>query len=48
MLRITPPSARTAEPLIEIACDLGIASSTAAVETCDLGYGYIDENRTTS
>lgn len=33
---------------LEIACDLGLGSSTATVLTCDLGYGYIDENRTTS
>jgi len=33
---------------IEIACDLGMGSASATVLTCDLGYGYIDENRTTS
>jgi glutamate N-acetyltransferase/amino-acid N-acetyltransferase len=33
---------------IEIQCDLGLGSGTAAVLGTDLGYGYIDENRTTS
>jgi glutamate N-acetyltransferase/amino-acid N-acetyltransferase len=33
---------------IEITCELGIGSGTAAVLGTDLGYGYIDENRTTS
>ena len=33
---------------IEIVCDLGLGSGTAAVLGTDLGYGYIDENRTTS
>jgi glutamate N-acetyltransferase/amino-acid N-acetyltransferase len=33
---------------LEIACDLGMGTSTATVLTCDLGHGYIDENRTTS
>ncbi len=33
---------------IEIHCDLGLGSGTAAVLGTDLGYGYIDENRTTS
>ncbi|MGP0029008.1 MAG: bifunctional glutamate N-acetyltransferase/amino-acid acetyltransferase ArgJ [Acidimicrobiales bacterium] len=33
---------------IEIACDLGLGSGAAAVLGTDLGYGYIDENRTTS
>jgi glutamate N-acetyltransferase/amino-acid N-acetyltransferase len=33
---------------LEIACDLGMGSSSATVLTCDLGHGYIDENRTTS
>lgn len=36
------------QPSLEIACDLGLGSSMATVLTCDLGYGYIDENRTTS
>jgi N-acetylglutamate synthase/N-acetylornithine aminotransferase len=33
---------------VEIQCDLGLGSGTAAVLGTDLGYGYIDENRTTS
>ncbi|MGH9028609.1 MAG: bifunctional ornithine acetyltransferase/N-acetylglutamate synthase, partial [Acidimicrobiales bacterium] len=33
---------------IEISCDLGVGTETAEVLTCDLGHGYIDENRTTS
>ncbi len=33
---------------VEISCDLGIGSGEGAVLTCDLGHGYIDENRTTS
>ena len=32
----------------EINCDLGLGSGSAAVLGTDLGYGYIDENRTTS
>jgi glutamate N-acetyltransferase / amino-acid N-acetyltransferase len=33
---------------IELLCDLGLGSGAAAVLGTDLGYGYIDENRTTS
>jgi glutamate N-acetyltransferase/amino-acid N-acetyltransferase len=33
---------------VEINCDLGLGSGSAAVLGTDLGYGYIDENRTTS
>jgi glutamate N-acetyltransferase / amino-acid N-acetyltransferase len=33
---------------IELVCDLGLGSGSAAVLGTDLGYGYIDENRTTS
>jgi glutamate N-acetyltransferase/amino-acid N-acetyltransferase len=33
---------------IEILCDLGLGSGEGAVLGTDLGYGYIDENRTTS
>jgi glutamate N-acetyltransferase/amino-acid N-acetyltransferase len=33
---------------VEITCDLGLGSGRAAVLGTDLGYGYIDENRTTS
>jgi glutamate N-acetyltransferase/amino-acid N-acetyltransferase len=31
-----------------ISIDLGLGSGTASILTTDLGYGYIDENRTTS
>jgi glutamate N-acetyltransferase/amino-acid N-acetyltransferase len=33
---------------VEIACDLGLGTGRGAVLGTDLGYGYIDENRTTS
>ena len=33
---------------VMIDCDLGLGDGTAVVLTTDLGYGYIDENRTTS
>jgi glutamate N-acetyltransferase/amino-acid N-acetyltransferase len=33
---------------VEIGCDLGMGQGRATVLTCDLGHGYIDENRTTS
>jgi len=33
---------------IELACELGLGSGSSVVLTTDLGYGYIDENRTTS
>ncbi len=33
---------------IEMRCDLGMGGGSGAVLTCDLGHGYIDENRTTS
>jgi glutamate N-acetyltransferase/amino-acid N-acetyltransferase len=33
---------------IELHCDLGLGSGTAAVLATDLGHGYIDENRLTS
>ena len=33
---------------IELRCDLGLGSGTGAMLSTDLGYGYIDENRTTS
>jgi glutamate N-acetyltransferase / amino-acid N-acetyltransferase len=33
---------------IELSCDLGLGTGEGAVMTTDLGYGYIDENRTTS
>ncbi len=34
--------------LIDIHCQLGLADGDAVVMGVDLGYGYIDENRTTS
>jgi glutamate N-acetyltransferase/amino-acid N-acetyltransferase len=40
--------AHMALPNVEIRCDLGLGPGCAAVLTVDLGYGYIDENRTTS
>jgi glutamate N-acetyltransferase/amino-acid N-acetyltransferase len=33
---------------VEITCDLGSGDGSAVVLTTDLGYGYLDENRTTS
>jgi glutamate N-acetyltransferase/amino-acid N-acetyltransferase len=33
---------------IQIDCDLGLGSGRAVVLGTDLGYGYVDENRTTS
>jgi N-acetylglutamate synthase/N-acetylornithine aminotransferase len=33
---------------VEINCDLGLGGGSAAVLGTDLGYGYIEENRTTS
>ncbi len=33
---------------IQIYCDLGLGSGAAEILATDLGYGYIDENRTTS
>jgi glutamate N-acetyltransferase/amino-acid N-acetyltransferase len=33
---------------VEIECDLGLGSGEAVVLGTDLGYGYIDENKTTS
>src|SRR5579862_5228812 len=33
---------------VELVCDLGLGTGSAAVLGTDLGYGYIDENRTTS
>ena len=37
-----------AGPAIDIHCRLGLADGNAVVMGVDLGYGYIDENRTTS
>ncbi len=33
---------------IEITCELGLGPGVAVVLGTDLGYGYLDENRTTS
>ena len=33
---------------VELACDLGLGSGRGSVLCCDLGPGYLDENRTTS
>ena len=33
---------------VELDCDLGLGPGEAVVLGTDLGYGYIDENRTTS
>ena len=33
---------------LDLHCELGIGDGSGAVLTTDLGYGYIDENRTTS
>ncbi len=33
---------------LELRCELGLGEGSGAVVTTDLGYGYIDENRTTS
>jgi glutamate N-acetyltransferase/amino-acid N-acetyltransferase len=41
-------SAHMAGRHVEIDCDLGLGSGEAVVLGTDLGYGYIDENRTTS
>jgi glutamate N-acetyltransferase/amino-acid N-acetyltransferase len=35
-------------PLVDIHCRLGLADGDGVVMGVDLGYGYIDENRTTS
>jgi glutamate N-acetyltransferase/amino-acid N-acetyltransferase len=33
---------------IDLTCDLGLGAGASTVLGTDLGYGYIDENRTTS
>ena len=40
--------AHLAGSLIDIHCQLGLADGDGVVMGVDLGYGYIDENRTTS
>lgn len=37
-----------AGPRVEIECELKLGTGRASVLTCDLGHGYIDENRGTS
>jgi glutamate N-acetyltransferase/amino-acid N-acetyltransferase len=41
-------AAHLAGARVEIGCDLGLGTGNASLLTCDLGHGYIDENRTTS
>ena len=41
-------AAHLAGSLIDIHCELDIADGVGVAMTVDLGYGYIDENRTTS
>lgn len=44
----TAVAAHMAGSLVSIECDLGLADGTGVVMGVELGYGYIDENRTTS
>ena len=44
----TAVAAHMAERWNWISIDLGLGSGTGSILTTDLGYGYIDENRTTS
>jgi glutamate N-acetyltransferase/amino-acid N-acetyltransferase len=41
-------AAHMAGARIDLTCRLGLGTGSAAILTTDLGYGYIDENRTTS
>jgi glutamate N-acetyltransferase/amino-acid N-acetyltransferase len=41
-------AAHMAGPMVVIECGLGLADGTGVVLGVELGYGYIDENRTTS
>jgi glutamate N-acetyltransferase/amino-acid N-acetyltransferase len=41
-------AAHMAGPLVTIGCDLGLGQGSGVVMGVELGYGYIDENRTTS
>jgi glutamate N-acetyltransferase/amino-acid N-acetyltransferase len=34
--------------VVELTCDLGLGAGASSVLSCDLGPGYLDENRTTS
>ena len=40
--------AHLAGPLVDLHCELGLGDGDGVAMTVDLGYGYIDENRTTS
>ncbi len=44
----TAVTAHLAGPMVDIECGLGLADGTGVVLGVELGYGYIDENRTTS
>lgn len=37
-----------AKPIVEIVCDLGLGDGSSVMFSCDLGPGYIEENRGTS
>jgi glutamate N-acetyltransferase / amino-acid N-acetyltransferase len=41
-------AAHLAGALVDIHCTLGLADGDGVVMGVDLGYGYLDENRTTS
>jgi glutamate N-acetyltransferase/amino-acid N-acetyltransferase len=41
-------AAHLAGPLVDLHCELGLGDGDGVAMTVDLGYGYIDENRTTS
>jgi glutamate N-acetyltransferase/amino-acid N-acetyltransferase len=41
-------AAHMAERHVRVDCDLGLGPGAGVVLSTDLGYGYIDENRTTS
>jgi glutamate N-acetyltransferase/amino-acid N-acetyltransferase len=41
-------AAHMAGKVVDIRCDLGMGEGVGAVLTSDLGYGYLDENRSTS
>ena len=44
----TAVASHLAGSVIEIGCELGLGEGRATILGCDLGHGYIDENRTTS
>jgi glutamate N-acetyltransferase/amino-acid N-acetyltransferase len=45
---VSAVAAHMAGKRIDLACDLGLGTGASTVLGTDLGYGYIDENRTTS